>query len=126
MMTEKTSLLAANEHIERAINSLEMMKLIADGKLRLSPKKHLEKYYNSLMESVLALQDTLVSDFEYTDSLKSSIDRVSGKQRYSFTTNGDHEKQVYYSLEAPMLPLKAMKKNVAFSRRHDDVTISNA
>jgi hypothetical protein len=123
MMTDDTSMGKAMPHIEKAINALEMMKVVVEGKFRLSAAKHLRPYYESLIESVLALQDTLVTDQEYTKDLQHGINEVSGKKAYSLNVTENYDGDQFYSIEA-MLPLKELKKSVAFTgKRHDTFTV---
>jgi hypothetical protein len=126
MMTDDTSMGMTIPHIEKAMRALEMMKVIAEGKFRLSPQKHLKPYYDSLIESVLALQDVLVTDEEYTRDLRLGIEEVSGNKAYSLNITENYDGDQFYAIDA-VLPLKEMRKNVAFTgKRHEPVTISEA
>jgi hypothetical protein len=117
--------LSCESHIDDAIRALEMMRLISRGKLRLSPNK-MKPYYDALIESVLAIQDTLVEDKDYTQAIEFGIEEMSKTRGYSFNVTENNDGDQFYSIEA-VLPLKAMKRSVALTgKRHDTVTVSEA
>lgn len=116
----------AMEHIAKAMNSLEMIKMLAETPKykKLNVEKRISQYYKSLVESVLALQDAVVEDQEYTEDLQLGIHTVSKGREYSLQLTENYAGDVFYSLDA-MLPLKEMKRHALFQGRRDNVvTIS--
>src|SRR5215831_21247204 len=102
--------------IERAMRSLEMLKLLSKGSKKLATQHRVENYYNILIESVVELQKLLVTDEEYTASVAKGMARVNRQREYTYNVTHNNDGDVFYDVHA-LLPLKEMRKNVIFNRK---------
>jgi hypothetical protein len=98
-----------------------MIEWLANNKEKLSLKKHVPHYFDTLVECVIHLQRILVDDKEYTEAASKAIAEVSKSREFSWNVTQNNKGETLYSIDA-MLPLKEMKRNVLFSRRnhHDN------
>src|SRR4051812_29759740 len=115
-MVDKKHMGEAAPHIEKALRSLEMLRLFVENKENLSLARRVPTYYNVLAESVIALQDILLSDSEYTERVVRGVGEVSELREYQCDITQNHDGDVFYNIDA-LLPLKRMKGNVLFNGR---------
>jgi hypothetical protein len=114
-MTE--NLHKAEPHIIAAIRRLEMMLWFVRNK-KLAPHVHIPKYYDLVMNDMVALQSALCSDDEYTEAVAQSLARVNHTREYNYNVTANDKGEIHYMIDAA-LPLKEMKENVIFVRREE-------
>ena len=117
MNTSKEQMLP---HIEKAMRALEMMRALAGGAFKVSTDKRIPIYYESLMESVAALQDVMLTDVEYTERVSVGMSIVNKGREYVCAARSNDDKEVFYQVEA-MLPLRKMKQHAIFAGKRTDV-----
>lgn len=109
-MTDKDHMRRAVPHIEQAQRSLEMLRLCADNK-RVGSARRVAQYYNSLVQSVIELQRTLLTDQEYATLMESNIKHVSKSREFHYNVDTNAKGEMFFALDA-LLPLKRMKRRV--------------
>jgi hypothetical protein len=111
MMTDQLD--KAEAHITTAIRRLEMMQWFLRNK-KLAAHKHVPLYFNSVRNDLIAIQNALLSDDEYTENVAQGLARINKKREYQYDVTADKEGKLYYSVNA-ILPLDEMKKNVLWA-----------
>jgi hypothetical protein len=117
MNTSKSDMIP---HIEKAINALEMMRALASGAFKVSAEKRIPVYYESLMESIAALQDVMLTDQEYTERLGIGMALVNKGREYVCAARENTAKEVFYQVDA-LIPLRKMKQHAIFTGKRADV-----
>lgn len=105
----------AAAHTKAAIRRLEMVLWFINQK-RMSPEKHVPKYFDLIVNDVVQIQNAILSDDEYTQSVAQGLNTVSASHTYSYNVVSNKDGEVFYDLDA-LLPVKAMKENVLFARQ---------
>jgi hypothetical protein len=112
MMTDQLDKAAA--HTIAAIRRLEMMLWFIRQK-KLAPEKHIPAYFDLVANDLVAIQNAILSDDEYTEYVAKGLARVSKSHTYEYQVTANNDGKVFYNVDA-LLPLKEMKENVIFVR----------
>lgn len=116
----------AKPHIEKAKRSLEMLERFIENKDKLSLRHRAENYYNGLVESVLAIQDLLLTDNEYTERMAHSMSQVNVEREYKYRVTANNSGEVFYDVSA-LMPLKEMRKDILLTGKiRYDKSVSRA
>jgi hypothetical protein len=107
-MTDKAHMREAAPHIEKALNSLEMLRLFIENKDKLSLAKRVPQYYQTLVDNVLALQKILLTDSEYIERVNRGLEEVSSDRVISINFTENNDGDTFCVLDAT-LPVKKMK-----------------
>ena len=108
----------AELHTIAAIRRLEMMLWFIRNK-KLKAEKHIPHYFDLVSNDLVAIQNALLSDDEYTENVARGLALLNENREYSYQVSSDNKGSKYYAVDAVM-PLKGMKENVLFVRRRDD------
>jgi hypothetical protein len=119
-MTTDKDMRDAAPHIDKAMHALDMLRYFVENKDKLSLRKRVPLYYDTLIASVLELQKVLLTDNEYTENVTLGIAEISASREYSYNITQNNQGDIFYSLDA-MLPLRAMKEQVVFNRKNHNV-----
>jgi hypothetical protein len=113
MMTDQLD--KAEAHTIAAIRRLEMILWFIRQK-RMSPEKHVPQYFDMVTNDLVAIQNAILTDDEYTEYVARGLARVSKSHTYEYQVTANNDGKVFYNVDA-LLPLKEMKENVLFARK---------
>src|SRR5215831_1718233 len=97
-------------HIDDAMRCLEMLKWLV-SKPKLSSHKRVHNYYSKLVTSVIALQEAILTDDEFTKRTEKVLEQVNKYREYKYNITHNNDGEAFYVLDA-ILSLKRMKKRV--------------
>jgi hypothetical protein len=104
----------AEAHTIAAIRRLEMVLWFIRNK-KLAPHKHIPGYFDLVKNDLVQIQNAILSDDEYTETVAKGIRHVSKSHTYSYNVVSNDNGEVFYDLDA-LLPVKKMKETVLFAR----------
>ena len=111
----------AEKHIRTAIRRLEMMLWFIQNakKLKISIEKHVPHYFDLITNDIAEVQASIYTDDEYTETVARGLSTVNARREYLYNVTSNAKGDKFYVLDAT-LPLKEMKHNVIFARKHYD------
>ena len=103
----------AEAHITTAIRRLEMMKWFLHNK-KLAAHKHMPVYFDMIRNDLIAIQNALLTDDEYTEAVAKGLAQINKSREYEYNVTSDNEGKLYYSINA-IMSLEEMKNNVLWA-----------
>lgn len=115
-MTDKLHMRDAAPHIETALRSIEMLRHFVENRENLSLAKRVPQYYESLVNSVLALQQVLMTDLEYIDRANRGLKKASGSRVLHWQITQNNKGKMFCSVDG-LLSIDELMATTLFNRK---------